>query len=74
VRPDHHVDLTMPRKEKDKKPIMTGEEMRQRRHALRMTQEAFGRAIGKHRISISDYERGKFPIPDTVALLVRTLR
>ena len=64
----------MPRIRYLKYPRMSGEELRAIRLRLRMTQEQFGRALAKHRITISDYEREKFPIPETVARLARSLR
>lgn len=53
---------------------MTGEELRARRQSLDLTQVQLGRVIGRHPITISDYERGVEPIPPIVARLVRSLR
>lgn len=53
---------------------MTGEELRAIRDRLQVSQMEFARLLGKHPITISQYERGKWVIPETVAKLARTLK
>jgi transcriptional regulator with XRE-family HTH domain len=55
-------------------PGMTGEELRAIRLALGIGQVRFARMLGKHPVTISNYERGVYPIPETVARLARTLK
>jgi DNA-binding transcriptional regulator YiaG len=59
---------------KKKRIYMTGEEMRAIRLRLGMTQVQFARSLGKHVISVSNMERGKYYITESIAKLVRTLR
>jgi DNA-binding transcriptional regulator YiaG len=53
---------------------MTGEELRAIRHRLKMTQKQFAKALGRHYITISDWERGKKPIPKSIAIAAKALR
>lgn len=53
---------------------MSGEELRAIRKALRMKQVEFARALGVHPITVSDYERGKKPIPKLVETAAKALR
>jgi|CXWL01.1.fsa_nt_gi DNA-binding XRE family transcriptional regulator len=50
----------------------TASTLKHARQALRMTQDAFGEALGVHWTTISRYERGA-PIPRVVALAVECL-
>ncbi len=59
---------------KQAQPItMRGEELRAIRLALGYGQVRFARLLGKHPVTISNYERGIWPIPETVANLARRL-
>ncbi len=53
---------------------MTPASLQLARAALGMTQPEFAKAIGVSRtMTVSDWERGIHPIPETVAILVRLL-
>jgi DNA-binding transcriptional regulator YiaG len=59
---------------KQAQPItMSGEELRAIRLALAVGQARFARWLGKHVVTISNYERNVWPIPETVAKLAHTL-
>jgi DNA-binding XRE family transcriptional regulator len=54
---------------------MTGEELRAYRQELGMNQTDFAAHIGVSRkATVSDYEKGKREVPDTLALLIECKR
>lgn len=50
---------------------MTPEEFKQIRTALKMSQQALGRQLGKHRNTIAAYESGQQAIPSAIAQYVQ---
>lgn len=46
---------------------MTPEQIKSTRKQLGLTQEAFGKALGRSRIAINTWERGKFRAPSDLA-------
>jgi len=52
---------------------MTGSTMKWWRSRLHMTQAELARAIGVHRVTVADWERGSTPIPAMVAKLIPLL-
>lgn len=53
---------------------MTPQALRDARQTLGLTQPEFAKAIGVSRtMTVSNWERGVNPVPETVAILVRLL-
>lgn len=50
---------------------MNAEELRRRREALGMSQEALARALGVSRQSVYMWERGRTPLPGLLAAALR---
>lgn len=50
---------------------MTAEELVAAREGFRLSQVDFARLIGRSPSAVSGYERGLFPVPVEIALLVR---
>lgn len=48
---------------------MTGQELREIRKSRGMNQIEFSKLINRHSQTVSDYERGKKPIPKTIEKL-----
>lgn len=55
-------------------PKMSGEEHRRIRKGLGMTQEEWAKLNGVVGPTVSDWERGKYPVPDATANLARLLK
>ena len=53
---------------------MSMEELRERRSALGLTQPELADALGIHRVTISNWERGHHPIPKWLTLAMDQLR
>ena len=51
---------------------MTGAELRTIRRALDFTQEKLAEKLGVHVVTVANWERGKHPIPYSVAIAVST--
>ena len=53
---------------------MNGDELKEHRRRLRLTQTQLAERLGVHVITISKWERDIHPIPRAVALLVETFK
>lgn len=52
---------------------ITGAEIRRIRHRLGLTQEAFGRLVGVHFVTVSRWERGTLGVRESAAKMMRLL-
>jgi DNA-binding transcriptional regulator YiaG len=74
ARYDHMRSRWNKGKPKPQRVYMTGEEMRRIREDMGVTQEELGRLLGAHNVSISNWERGVWPITEKTARFLRRIR
>jgi DNA-binding transcriptional regulator YiaG len=53
---------------------MTGKQVRAKRRALGLTQDAFAKRVGVHHVTVSRWETEAVKVPEPVARLIRLLR